>query len=223
MTQPLRILVADDDAEMTEYYGRIIPALGHVILAAVDNGLELVDACRGLRPSLVISDIRMPELDGLSAMESVQHRCCIPFIFVTAENPTDHCSRLRRGHVLKYLQKPVRRTELASALKPPAAICKWHGRLALSGHERDRLDPRSGARPATPRDMVLRHEVPAGVVLTLRARGVRCMSFAAPRTLFVVVMLSTSSPLTGGCYRTSMAERLRKRQNSRTAGRRAGV
>ena len=107
MIQPLRILVADDDAEMTHYYGRIIPHLGHVFLAAVGNGLELVESCQTLRPSLVISDIRMPELDGLSAMESVQDLACIPFIFVTAENKTDHLPRLKRGHVLGYLQKPI--------------------------------------------------------------------------------------------------------------------
>jgi CheY-like chemotaxis protein len=121
MAQPLRILVADDDAEMIRYYRRMIPHLGHVLLDAVGNGLELVQSCRGLRPDLVISDVRMPVLDGVSAMESVQREECIPFLFVTADDQTDHLPRLKHGYVLNYLQKPVGQSELSSALE--AASC----------------------------------------------------------------------------------------------------
>lgn len=117
MTQPLRILVADDDAEMIHYYGRMIPHLGHEVLAAVSNGLELVQSCHGLHPDLVISDIRMPVLDGIAAMEFVQRDQCTPFVFVTADDEADHLPRLKNGYVLDYLQKPVGQSEISAALE----------------------------------------------------------------------------------------------------------
>lgn len=117
MTRPLRILVADDDEKMIQYYGRMIPHLGHDLLAAVSNGVELVQSCHALRPNLVLSDIRMPGLDGISAMLSVQRQQCVPFVFVTADDAVDHRPQLNEGYVLDYLQKPVSQSDLSAALE----------------------------------------------------------------------------------------------------------
>lgn len=121
MPPPLRIVAADDDPAMLHYYIKIIPHIGHRLLAVAKNGVELVEFAYQSHPDLVISDIRMPKLDGLMAMEHVQSAEDIPFIFVTADDESDHHERLKRWNVMDYLQKPIRQTELASAVTSAAA------------------------------------------------------------------------------------------------------
>lgn len=121
MFQSLRIVVADDDSEMLQYYSRMIPHMHHVVLGQATNGLEVVELCLGLRPDLAVSDINMPKLDGISAMERVQTEINIPFIFVSADDESGHRNRLKRGNVLSYLQKPVTHTQLSSVLEVASA------------------------------------------------------------------------------------------------------
>jgi response regulator NasT len=46
MTEPLRIAVADDEPDMRDYFARILPRLGHQVVASAANGEELVARCR---------------------------------------------------------------------------------------------------------------------------------------------------------------------------------
>ena len=63
----LRILVADDEPDMRDYFRKVLPRLGHTVVAAAETGAELIAQCRTHRPDLVITDIKMPELDGIDA------------------------------------------------------------------------------------------------------------------------------------------------------------
>ena len=67
MTRTLRIAIADDEPDMQEYYRTILPALGHVVVAVADTGRELVQKCRDQQPDLVITDVKMPDMDGIEA------------------------------------------------------------------------------------------------------------------------------------------------------------
>ncbi len=84
VTEQLRIGVADDDQQMRSYYLRMLPALGHEPTAATENGQALLDACRSERPDLVITDIQMPELDGIAAVTELCRDGPLPMILVSA-------------------------------------------------------------------------------------------------------------------------------------------
>ncbi len=58
MSEPLRIAVADDEPDMRDYFARILPRLGHQVVAQAHDGRELVEQCRAAQPDLVITDIR---------------------------------------------------------------------------------------------------------------------------------------------------------------------
>ena len=68
MTRSLRIAVADDEPGMRDYYQEILPLLGHQVACVAQTGRELVERCRDARPDLVITDIKMPDMDGIDAV-----------------------------------------------------------------------------------------------------------------------------------------------------------
>ena len=84
MTQALRILVADDEPDMQQYFRKILPRLGHQVIGVADNGRMLVEQCRLLQPDLVITDIKMPELDGIEAAVQIYRERPVPVILVSA-------------------------------------------------------------------------------------------------------------------------------------------
>src|SRR5262249_12292009 len=65
MTNRLRVAVADDEREMREYLQEVLPRLGHQVVAVGETGRQLVEQCRVTKPDLVISDVKMPDLDGI--------------------------------------------------------------------------------------------------------------------------------------------------------------
>jgi YesN/AraC family two-component response regulator len=123
MSQSLRVIVADDEPEILRYYHAIVVQLGHTVLAEAHNGHEIVEQCRRFEPDLVISDIAMPELDGITALERLDTRSKTLFIFVTGCDDAAIRQRAQHQHVLAYLLKPIKKADLA------AALCR------VTGHE----------------------------------------------------------------------------------------
>ena len=65
MKKSLRIAVADDELDMREFFQRMLSRNGHQVVSVAENGRQLVEQCRELQPDLVITDIKMPDLDGI--------------------------------------------------------------------------------------------------------------------------------------------------------------
>jgi len=117
----LRIAVADDEPDVREYFEKLLPRLGHQVVAVAATGTALVEACRRTQPDLVITDIKMPDMDGLEAVHRIRAERPVPVIVVTGYQ--DHASRERARNeaVRVYLVKPVKRADLEAALTLLAA------------------------------------------------------------------------------------------------------
>jgi AmiR/NasT family two-component response regulator len=116
MSPALRIAVADDELDVRDYYQRILPRLGHQVVAVAQTGRELVAQCRALRPDLVITDIKMPDMDGIDAAEAISQGEPIPVILVSAYHRPQLFERAKGDHILAYLVKPTKQADLEAAI-----------------------------------------------------------------------------------------------------------
>lgn len=116
MNQGLRIVVADDEADMRDYFKQTLPELGHQVVGAATNGRELVEKCRELQPDLVVTDIKMPELDGIDAAGEIYNERPVPVILVSAYYEPELFERAEQDHILAYLVKPIKRGDLEPAI-----------------------------------------------------------------------------------------------------------
>lgn len=116
MNQPLRIGVADDEPEMLDYYRQTLAALGHEIVAQASTGAELIEQCRRTRPDLVITDIKMPDKDGLEAAVEISRERPTPVVLVSAYHDAELIARALQDHVLAYLVKPIKQADLETAV-----------------------------------------------------------------------------------------------------------
>jgi CheY-like chemotaxis protein len=117
MNRSLRIAVADDEQDVRDYFCRILPRLGHVVVVAAQNGRELVELCREHQPDLIITDVRMPEADGDEALRQICSEHPTPFILVSAySKPVSFPNDLGRC-AWAHLYKPVKRQDLQAAIE----------------------------------------------------------------------------------------------------------
>jgi two-component system, response regulator PdtaR len=112
MTRALRIAVADDELDMRDYFQQILPILGHEVVAVAQDGRELVEQCRELKPDLVITDIKMPDMDGIDAASQIYRNGPIPVILVSAYHDPEFIRRAEANHILAYLVKPIKQADL---------------------------------------------------------------------------------------------------------------
>ncbi|MBV8608019.1 MAG: response regulator, partial [Singulisphaera sp.] len=116
MSHALRIAVADDEPDVRDYFRRILPRLGHQVVAVARTGRELVEQCRAARPDLVITDIKMPDLDGIEAAVAIGRDEPVPVILVSAYHHPQLLARAQGEHILAYLVKPAKQADLEAAI-----------------------------------------------------------------------------------------------------------
>ena len=116
MTTRLRIAVADDEPDMRDYFQKSLTRLGHQVVAVAADGRELVEKCRAAAPDLVITDIKMPDLDGIDAAAQLYRERPVPVILVSAYHDPSLIERAEADHILAYLVKPIKQADLAPAI-----------------------------------------------------------------------------------------------------------
>lgn len=116
MTPRLRIAVADDEIDMRDFYEQVLKRLGHDVVAVAQDGRDLVERCRQTSPDLIITDLRMPVMDGLQAVHEIAAERAVPAIIVTAYHNEESLGRARDEQVQAYLIKPIKSADLEPAI-----------------------------------------------------------------------------------------------------------
>lgn len=108
----LRVLIVDDSAAMRAMVKKTLKAAGFSLDKCYEgaNGLEALEVLRANEVDVVLSDLHMPEMDGLQLLEALQNEDRVPkcFILVTTEGRKDKLRQAlafgARGYVLKPFQ-----------------------------------------------------------------------------------------------------------------------
>ncbi|MDQ7819276.1 MAG: response regulator [Armatimonadota bacterium] len=119
MAEPLRVLIADDEAVIRLGLRTMLEEQGYRVVGEAGDGARALDLARKLRPDLILLDIKMPGVDGLqAARELCAER---PVIILTAYADREFVERAAAAGVLAYLVKPVREGDLRPAIETALA------------------------------------------------------------------------------------------------------
>jgi AmiR/NasT family two-component response regulator len=106
--QPLRIVIADDEAVIRLGLQAMLQALGHQVVGMAADGELALTLITDHKPDLAILDIKMPGLDGLTVAERLAQESPLPVVILTAYSQQALVERAVGASVTGYLVKPVR-------------------------------------------------------------------------------------------------------------------
>ncbi|MBI4788676.1 MAG: response regulator [Chloroflexi bacterium] len=112
----LRVLIADDESLRVMSLKGQLESIGHKVVAEAANGKEAVTLARELKPDLAILDIKMPEMDGIEAAQTMTQERPIPIILLTAFSEKELAERAAEANVSAYIMKPVSEQDLLPAI-----------------------------------------------------------------------------------------------------------
>jgi response regulator NasT len=112
----LRIAIADDERDMRQFLQEVLTQLGHEVVAVCATGQELVERSEATNPEILITDIKMPDMDGIEAAAAVTKKREIPVILVSGHQDVELLVRAGEDHIMAYLVKPVKPGDLLAAL-----------------------------------------------------------------------------------------------------------
>ncbi|RBY79163.1 response regulator [Blastococcus sp. TF02-09] len=140
---PARVVIAEDEALIRLDLKEMLEEEGYEVVAEVGDGQQAVDRAAELAPDLVILDIQMPVLDGLSAAEQIASARIAPVIVLTAFSQRELVERARDAGAMAYLVKPFSKNDLVPAIE--VARARFAEMSALDGEVRT-LQERLAAR-----------------------------------------------------------------------------
>lgn len=112
----LRIAVADDDRDMRQFFQELLPHMGHQVVGVAETGRQLAEFCRAVQPNVVITDIKMPDMDGIEAAALVNREREIPVVLVSGHTEGELLARSGAEYIMSYLVKPVKPADLQAAI-----------------------------------------------------------------------------------------------------------
>ena len=118
---PMRVLVAEDEALIRMDLVEMLQEEGYVVVGEAGDGGSAVRLAQELRPDLVLLDVKMPVLDGLSAAEQIVAARIAPVVILTAFSQRDLVERAREAGVMAYLVKPFQKKDLLPAIEMAAS------------------------------------------------------------------------------------------------------
>lgn len=117
MSQQLRLVIADDESIIRMGLRETLISLGYLVVGEAADGQSAVNLTRELRPDLVVMDIRMPKMDGITAAKIIADEHLAPVLLLTAFVDRDQVAQASAAGVMHYLIKPFRESDLTPAIE----------------------------------------------------------------------------------------------------------
>ncbi len=111
----VRILVAEDETLIRLDLVEMLTEAGYEVVAQAENGAVAVELAKLHNPDLAILDVKMPEMDGITAAEQII--LIAPVLMLTAFSQRDLVERARDAGVMAYVVKPFSINDLVPAIE----------------------------------------------------------------------------------------------------------
>jgi AmiR/NasT family two-component response regulator len=138
-----RVVIAEDEALIRLDLKEMLEEEGYVVVAEAADGEQAVALAEQHRPDLVVLDVKMPRLDGISAAERIASARLAPVVVLTAFSQRELVERARDAGAMAYLVKPFTKADLLPALE--MAVARFEEVTTLEaeiGDLRERLETR---------------------------------------------------------------------------------
>jgi response regulator NasT len=129
VTPATRVLIAEDEALIRLDLREMLVEEGYDVCGEAADGAAAVRLAQELRPGLVILDVKMPVLDGISAAEQIVTERIAPVLILTAFSQRDLVERAREAGAMAYLVKPFQKKDLLPTIE--MAVSRFAELVAL--------------------------------------------------------------------------------------------
>jgi len=143
-----RVLVAEDEAIIRLDLAEMLGEAGYDVVGQAGDGEQAVAMAIELKPDIVIMDVKMPVMDGITAAEQIGKERICPVVMLTAFSQTELVERARDAGVMAYVVKPFTSSDVTPALD--IALSRWSELKALEAEVAD-LGDRLETRKAVDR------------------------------------------------------------------------
>ena len=116
-TSPKTVVVAEDEALIRMDIAEMLRDAGYEVVAEAENGQRAVDLARELRPDLVLMDVKMPVMDGITASEHIAQERIAPVVLLTAFSQRELVERAREAGAMAYVVKPFTVDDVVPAIE----------------------------------------------------------------------------------------------------------
>ncbi|MDQ1629377.1 MAG: two-component system, response regulator PdtaR [Actinomycetota bacterium] len=138
-----RVVIAEDEALIRLDLKEMLEEEGFSVVGEAADGDQAVALAEQLRPDLVVLDVKMPRLDGISAARRISAARIAPVVILTAFSQPELVERARDAGTMAYLVKPFTKADLLPAVE--MAMARYDETVALEaevGDLRERLEAR---------------------------------------------------------------------------------
>ena len=117
MKPSLRVVVAEDEALIRLDLVEMLTEAGYEVVGQAGDGEAAITITEKEKPDLVVMDVKMPKLDGISAAERIANQRIAPVVILTAFSQRDLVERARDAGAMAYLTKPFTIEDLMPAIE----------------------------------------------------------------------------------------------------------
>ena len=133
-----RVVVAEDEALIRMDIVEVLREAGYDVVGEASDGENAIELTRELKPDLVVMDITMPKMDGLSAAEIIGRERLAPVVMLTAFAQPEFVARANEAGTIAYVVKPFTPERLLPQLE--IALSRYQEQAQLEAEYADALE-----------------------------------------------------------------------------------
>ncbi|MFM6968352.1 MAG: ANTAR domain-containing response regulator [Microbacteriaceae bacterium] len=133
-----RVVVAEDEALIRMDIVEVLREAGFEVVGEASDGEAAIELTRSLNPDLVVMDITMPKMDGLSAAEIIGKEKLAPVVMLTAFAQSEFVARANEAGAIAYVVKPFTPERLLPQVE--IALSRYQEQVALEAEYADALE-----------------------------------------------------------------------------------